>query len=85
MNCDKVINKKLTEFPMVNDAWSTNNFTIICEKMGQGKTYLLANLVKNVFNKCFENIYIIMPENSRSSIENDIFLNIYHLNNYMTF
>jgi DNA replication protein DnaC len=58
---------------MTNDAWSTNNFTVIVGKMGQGKTSLLTNLVKNVFNKCFENIYLIMPENSRSSIENDIF------------
>lgn len=73
MNCDKVIHKKLTEFPMTNDAWATNNFTVIVGKMGQGKTSLLTNLVKNVFNKCFENIYLIMPENSRSSIENDIF------------
>ena len=73
MNCDKVIHKKLTEFPMTNDAWSTNNFTVIVGKMGQGKTSLLTNLVKNVFNKCFENIYLIMPENSRTSIENDIF------------
>jgi len=73
MNCDKIIHKKLTEFPMTNDAWATNNFTVIVGKMGQGKTSLLTNLVKNVFNKCFENIYLIMPENSRSSIENDIF------------
>ena len=82
MNCDKVIHKKLTEFPMTNDAWATNNFTVIVGKMGQGKTSLLTNLVKNVFNKCFENIYLIMPENSRSSIENDIFQNIYPSNNY---
>ena len=73
MNCDRIIHKKLADFPMVNDAWSTNNFTVIVGKMGSGKTSLLTNLVKNVFNKCFENIYLIMPENSRSSIENDIF------------
>ena len=53
MNCGKIIHKKLTEFPMVNDAWSTNNFTVIVGKMGQGKTSLLTNLVENVFNKCF--------------------------------
>ena len=73
MNCDRIIHKQLADFPMTNDAWSTNNFTVIVGKMGQGKTSLLTNLVKNVFNKCFENIYLIMPENSRSSIENDIF------------
>ena len=73
MSCDRIIHKKLTEFPMTNDAWSTNNFTVIVGKMGQGKTSLLTNLVKNVFNKCFENIYLVMPESSRTSIENDIF------------
>ena len=50
MNCDKIIHKKLTEFPMTNDAWSTNNFTVIVGKMGQGKTSLLTNLVK----KCIQ-------------------------------
>ena len=28
MNGDKVIHKKLTEFPMTNDAWATNNFLL---------------------------------------------------------
>ena len=23
MNCDKIIHKKLTEFPMINDVWCT--------------------------------------------------------------
>ena len=73
MNCDAVIHEKLTKYPMVNDAWSTNSYNIICGKMGQGKTSLLTNLVKNVFNKCFENIYVIMPSNSRASIEKDKF------------
>ena len=56
MNCDRIIHKKLADFPMTNDAWSTNNFTVIVGKMGQGKTSLLTNLVKNVFNKCFVKI-----------------------------
>ena len=73
INCDEIIHKKLTDYPMVNDAWSTYNFTVIVAKMGQGKSSLIKNLVKNVVNKCFEHIYFIMPENSRKSIENDIF------------
>ena len=73
MNCDKVVHKKLTEFLMINDAWITNNFTITCGKMGQGKTSLLTNLVRKVFNKIFENIYIIMPKNSRSIIKKRYF------------
>ena len=38
MNCDKVIHKNLADYPMVNDAWSANFFTVIVGKMGQGKT-----------------------------------------------
>ena len=49
------------------------DFSVIVGELGQGKTSLLTNLVENVFNKCFENVYLIMPKNSRTSIENDIF------------
>ena len=64
MNCDNVIHKNLADYLMVNDAWIANYFTVIVGKMGQGKTSLLTNLVKNECNKCFESIYLIMPENS---------------------
>ena len=73
MNCDGVIHKKLLEYPMIEEAFSTSHFTLICGKMGQGKTSLLTSLVKKVLNKCYETIYVFMPENSRASIENDLF------------
>ena len=73
MNCDNIIHKKLTEYPMIEEAFSTNHFTIICGRMGQGKTSLLTSLVKKVLNKCYETIYVFMPANSRASIENDLF------------
>ena len=73
MNCDGIINKKLLEFPMIEEAFSTSHFTLICGRMGQGKTSLLTSLVKKVLNKCYETIYVFMPENSRASIENDLF------------
>jgi len=73
MNCDGVIHKKLTEYPMIEEAFSTSHFTIICGRPGQGKTSLLTSLIKNVLNKCYETIYVFMPENSRASIENDLF------------
>jgi hypothetical protein len=73
MNCDNVIHEKLLEYPMVKDTFSTSHFTIIVGKMGQGKTSLAVSLIKNVFKKCFENIYIFIPSSSRSSIDNDIF------------
>lgn len=73
MNCDNVIHPKLLKYPMVNEAFSTTSFNIICGRMGQGKTSLLTALVKQVFKKCFEYIYVFMPANSRASIENDIY------------
>jgi DNA replication protein DnaC len=51
MNCDDVIAEKLTKYPMINEAFSTTNFTIIVGRMGQGKTSLLTSLVKKVFKK----------------------------------
>ena len=73
MNCDDVIHEKLTKYPMISEAWSTTSFNVLVGKMGQGKTSLVVALIKNVFKKCFETIYVFMPHNSRASIENDIF------------
>ena len=73
MNCDQVINDKLLQQgQMTEECFSTNHFTIIVGKMGSGKTSTAVSLIKT-WKKCFENIYVFMPENSRSSIENDIF------------
>ena len=41
--------------------------------MGQGKTSLATQLIKKVFNKVYHHIYVVMPESSRRSIDNDIF------------
>ena len=73
MTCDNVIHEKLLKYPMIQEAFSTTSFNIICGKMGQGKTSLLTSLLKTVFKKCFESIYVFMPSNSRESIENDIY------------
>lgn len=73
MNCDDVIDNRLTKYPMVDDLWSKTSFNVVCGKMGSGKTSLVTNLVKKVFKKCFHNIYVFIPENSRSSIDNDIY------------
>lgn len=73
MNCDDTISEKLTKYPMIKEAFSTTSFNVICGRMGSGKTSLLTSLVKKVFKKCFETIYVFMPSNSRASIENDIY------------
>ena len=73
MNCDDIIAEKLTKYPMIKEAFSTTSFNVLCGRMGSGKTSLLTSLVKKVFKKCFETIYVFMPSNSRASIENDIY------------
>ena len=73
MNCDSTIHEKLTKYPMIKEAFSTTSFNIIVGRMGSGKTSLLTSLVKRVFNRCFETIYVFMPSNSRESISNDIY------------
>ena len=73
MNCDGVIHKRLLKYPMIKEAFSTTNFNIIYGKMGGGKTSLATSLIKTIFKKVFETIYVFMPANSRESIENDIY------------
>jgi DNA replication protein DnaC len=73
MLCDDVIDQKILKYPMSADLFSRTSFNVILGKMGQGKTSLITNLVKNVFKKCFEHIIIFIPAGSRRSIENDIY------------
>jgi hypothetical protein len=73
MNCDDIIDDKMKKYPMIEDLFSRSSFNIIVGKMGQGKTSLLTNLIKTVFKGCFSNIFVFIPENSRSSIDNDIY------------
>lgn len=71
MNVDTSISKKLEQYPMVNTCFNRSNFSIFAGSMGRGKTSTVVSLLRNVFRKCFHTIYIIIPEGSRMSIEND--------------
>jgi hypothetical protein len=73
MNCDDCIDTKLSMYPMIEDAFSKTSFNVVLGGMGMGKTSLLVSLLRGVFKKCFHSIYVIMPPNSRASLENDIF------------
>lgn len=73
MNCDMCIDEKLRSYPMVEDAFSSTSFNIIVAKMGYGKTSLITGFMKSIFKKVFENVFIIIPPNSRASIDNDIY------------
>ena len=73
MLCDNCIDEKLKMYPMVDDAFSTASFNIIVGRMGYGKTSLITSFMKTIFRKAFENVFVIIPPNSRASIENDIY------------
>ena len=86
MMCDQIIDDKLTKYPAVECAFSQCSFTLICGKMGQGKTSLLISLMRGPLRKCYHNLYTIIPEVSLHSIskKDNIFVNnvepenIYH-------
>lgn len=73
MNCDSIIDEKLTKYPMTDDVFARTSFNIVLGRMGAGKTSWVTSLVKKVFKKCFHSIYVFIPENSRVSIDNDIY------------
>lgn len=68
MNCDGAIDKKLEEHESIKVCFSRYSFTIICGRMGSGKTSSTISLLRDVFHQCFHNIYIVIPENSLHSI-----------------
>ncbi len=77
MKCDTIIDPKLEKYDAVKCAFAQCNFTIMCGKMGQGKTSLAINLLRNPLHKCFHHIYCIIPEISLHSIapKDNIFVN----------
>jgi DNA replication protein DnaC len=77
MKCDTIIDPKLEKYDAVKCAFSQCNFTILCGKMGQGKTSLAINCLRNPLHKCYHNIYSIIPEISLHSIapKDNIFVN----------
>jgi hypothetical protein len=69
MQCDCVIDEKLTQYPAIESLFSTHNFTIVAGLMGQGKSTKVLQLLASVFKHCFEHIYVVIPEISLNSIE----------------
>lgn len=76
MICDEIIDEKLETFECVKTCFSKHNFSIIAGKQGQGKTSLTINIIRNIFKKTFNDIYVIIPEISLHSIDDkdNIFL-----------
>lgn len=69
MNCDEIIDEKLTKWPAVECCFSQTSYSIIAGLPGQGKTSLAINLLRGPFKKCFSHIYVIIPEVSLQSID----------------
>jgi len=68
MDCDQIIDEKLTKYPAVECCFAMTSYTVIAGLPGQGKTSLAINLLRGPFKKCFSHIYVIIPEVSLQSI-----------------
>ena len=64
---------------MIKDCFSVNNFTVVNGSMGSGKTSLVMSwlLSEDIWKHTYENMYAVIPELSRHSMENDIFEKYY--------
>lgn len=73
--CDNFLNPKIIKYDSLNhlNKYSTN---IIKGNSGQGKSSLLYSFLMSkpaIYKKIFDNIIVVMPKNSRNSMENNIF------------
>jgi len=83
MTCDIPIDPKLEQYEAIKTCFSRHNFTIFTGLMGQGKTSTLLSYMKNILKKCFNDVYVVIPEISLGSIpeKENIFLNVPEINN----
>lgn len=68
MQCDESIDKKLEDIPAIKQCFSKSNVSMITAGMGAGKTTFIIQMIKGIFKDCYENIILIMPENSFESL-----------------
>ena len=75
MTCDKIIDKKLLEFPMIADCFAFNHFTMVVGGMGSGKSTVIKSFIEHpkIWKKTYENIIIVMPFASRNSLAKDVY------------
>lgn len=71
--CDKELSRKLNQYEMVRDHMNKYNTTLLIGTMGSGKTSLLINIVKKLYKKLFNRVYVFMPSSSRQSLNPNIF------------
>jgi ABC-type dipeptide/oligopeptide/nickel transport system ATPase component len=71
--CDEKICPSLDKYPLIRDHLNKYNTTAIIGRQGSGKSNLTINIVKKLFKKKFNHIYVFMPETSRKSLKDNIF------------
>jgi uridine kinase len=71
--CDEKLCPSLDKYPMVRDNLNTFKTTAIIGRQGSGKTSLTINIVKKLYKKKFNKIYLFMPSTSISSLKSNIF------------
>ena len=69
---DKPLNKKLDDIEIFK-LMNKSHFCCYLGKAGSGKSSLVVSFLNSnqAFKKCFHNIFLFCPSNSRKSIKND--------------
>lgn len=75
MTVDNVIDRKMEKYEPVRDCFSKSFFCPVIGRMGQGKTSTVISLLKGAFKNVFEDILVVIPSGSLSSIspEDNVF------------
>ena len=70
MKCDKILSKKLIQYPLIRDNMNESKCTCFIGGMGSGKTSLVFNMLGELYSEVFHNVILVMPPNSRNSLGN---------------
>jgi hypothetical protein len=72
MVCDVKLHKKLDNYDLTKFL-NCHSCNLIVGKPASGKTNLIYQIMKKVMNKCFDKIYVFMPQRSRESMKDALF------------
>lgn len=73
MSCDFPLHPKLEATELTKSFFNKTNFTLIIGSPASGKTTFAVSFIKQVYNKVFNNIHVVIPPSSRASIVNSPF------------
>ena len=74
-NCDEPICEDMTKLTQWGHI-SKTNFTVFLGRPGSGKTSLMTSIItnKNLYRGKFDNILLVMPSQSRSSLQDELLI-----------